>query len=112
MLELQTLCASTPIRSQGTINQYALQGVEVLRTLAAATPACMRALLQSNCVDTCLTVLDRADSNSNSNVARTAALLLHDALDWLSVCRCSNRERNIKKFYNKKVLVYFGRLFS
>ncbi|KAK9908264.1 hypothetical protein WJX75_005082 [Coccomyxa subellipsoidea] len=65
----------------------AAKGIEVLRTLAAATPACMRALLQANCVDTCLTVLDRADSNSNSKVARTAALLLHDALDWDPVCR-------------------------
>lgn len=78
--------------------------MEVLRTLAAATPACMRALLQSNCVDTCLTVLDRADSNSNSKVARTAALLLHDALDWDSVCRCSNRKRKIKNLYIQKVL--------
>lgn len=64
----------------------------------------MRALLQSNCVDTCLTVLDRADSNSNSKVARTAALLLHDALDWDPVCRCSKRKRKIKRFYNQKVL--------
>lgn len=57
----------------------------MLRALAAASGACMRALLQSNCVDTCLTVLDRADPSSK--IARTAALLLHDVLDWDAACR-------------------------
>lgn len=63
---------------------HALQGMEVLRALAAASTTCMQALQQSNCIDTCLTVLDRADLNSNSNMRTTvlAALLLHDALDW------------------------------
>ena len=77
--------------------------MEVLRILAAATPACMRALLQSNCVDTCLTVLDCADPNSK--VAHTAALLLHDALDWDTVCRCSARTQ----ISSSSLL--FGRLF-
>ncbi|BDA45178.1 probable Ankyrin repeat and sterile alpha motif domain-containing protein at N-terminal half [Coccomyxa sp. Obi] len=67
----------------------AVKGMEVLRALAAASNACMRALLQSNCIDTCLTVLDRADLNSNSNLrtALIAGLLLHDALDWDLACR-------------------------